>query len=728
MPPPPPNAYEPGKNLTVGSHQVTIIKYILSGGFAHVYTCTIDPPFHNDTTACLKRVVVPNKTQLTLLRQEVDAMKRLRGNAHVVSYIDSHASRLNVPARDQPQQYEVLLLMEYCLRNGLIDFMNSRLTHRLTEPEILSIMGQITTGVAMCHHLHPPLIHRDIKIENVLIDANGTYKLCDFGSSVEYSGVPKNGQELQLLHLDIMQHTTPQYRAPEMIDLSRGFPIDDKLDIWALGVFLYKLCYYTTPFELPQQRTLQDLEQLILHSSTTLRFPHSPPFSPRLQNVIKCCLREDPRRRPNALQLLQEVCLMQGIKQVPEIIPYSVRLQKAQLQTNIVNNGNSSGTQTTQETIQKVTLSLKASKSPPDAFASIDKSKLLSMGSNKSCSKSRPKSTIYASEGAMKKSDSTASLHDLIKQRVDESSNEISNIRKSEDLDRGTLDFLRSKQETSLAAKQNTGGSFKAAFKNGLRKISTGGSIGPQGSGSFVPQRSGSFGQRSNVPPVKQVYTGSRNGSEDNLRVPSGEQPKRKQSIQRRMAALLKNSEKKPPKTASGYGKYTDTDDILAINNTNLSANVSTESLSSLERKAPSYYEFGDKLTTSSTKGSSKKSSPPTIAFQKQTTSVAPKAAKYGQLSHKYDGPPPCPPSLSHSPGAMTQLVQSHVSRSSKKEASHENKANAPHKKPPPKPKKPQHLKVHDSTDRRLSISDDVSLPDLDDLEKQFSRRFPSYV
>ena len=43
---------------------------------------------------------------------------------------------------------------------------------------------------------------------------------------------------------DLMQHTTPQYRAPEMIDLSKGFPIDDKLDIWALGIFLYKLCYY----------------------------------------------------------------------------------------------------------------------------------------------------------------------------------------------------------------------------------------------------------------------------------------------------------------------------------------------------------------------------------------------------------------------------------------------------------------------------------------------------
>ena len=42
---------------------------------------------------CLfERVVVPSKWQLSLLRQEVDAMRRLRGNKHIVSYIDSHAS------------------------------------------------------------------------------------------------------------------------------------------------------------------------------------------------------------------------------------------------------------------------------------------------------------------------------------------------------------------------------------------------------------------------------------------------------------------------------------------------------------------------------------------------------------------------------------------------------------------------------------------------------------
>lgn len=767
---PPLNTYPPGTRLTVGLHHVTIIKYISAGGFAHVYTCTIQPAFHGLTTACLKRVVVPDKTQLTLLRQEVDAMKRLRGNKHIVSYIDSHALRMPHPDSAMPQQYEVLLLMEYCLGKGLIDFMNTRLTHRLTEPEIVSIMRQVTTGVAMCHHLHPPLIHRDIKIENVLIDSAGTYKLCDFGSAVPYSPVPATAAELQTLHEDIMHHTTPQYRAPEMIELSRGFPIDDKLDIWALGVLLYKVCFYTTPFELPLQRTLQDLERLILQGVSGLRFPQTPQFLPRLLNVIRCCLRDDPRRRPNALQLLQEVCLMEGLTQVPDVVPYLVRLRsrenKAEKTDKVDRSDRADRTEKKEESIAAaaskpgvsagglsnaswksgtvgapkptgpklaVLAAQVSSHSVPLVNVTLNtplgvplSAKLSNGPDTAPLRKVRPASAIYLSPSAH---DSSTSLHDLIKQHVHDSSADVSSIRKSEELDRGTLDFLRSKDEH---APQHTGGSIKASIKNSLRRISTGGSVR---SGSLSQQRTSSFSKRG---------SSSQSSSDENLRVPLGDAPKRMSSIQRRMAVLFKNSDKKAPKTASGYGKYTDTDDILAINHTDLSANVSAESLVS-DEYLPTHYEFGDK-----TLHTKKLGSPPDLARQKSTSG---KSSKYGLL-HKHDkheGPPPCPPSLSHSP--VPQSVPDSISKRTSKSGSESGsgrssksgtgsvapfkakstttvdaKSAAHGKKPPPKPKKPLHLQVHEEDQRRLSTSSEISLPDVDDLEKQFARRFPSYV
>jgi AP2-associated kinase len=170
--------------------------------------------------------------------------------------------------------------MEYCAGGGLIDFMNTRLQHRLTEPEIINIFADIAEGVACMHYLKPPLLHRDLKIENVLITSKGPskrFKLCDFGSSAPPKPAPTSVVECRLMEEDVQKHTTLQYRSPEMVDVYRKQPLNEKSDIWALGVFLYKLCYYTTPFE--------DQGQLAILNAS-YRFPSSPPFSDRLKRLI----------------------------------------------------------------------------------------------------------------------------------------------------------------------------------------------------------------------------------------------------------------------------------------------------------------------------------------------------------------------------------------------------------------------------------------------------------
>jgi AP2-associated kinase len=645
---------------------VAIIKYISQGGFAHVYTCEINPPFRGQTVACLKRVVVPNKLQLNLLRQEVDAMKRLKGNDHIVSYIDSHASRLvsaeAVGAPTSAQQYEVFLLMEYCSRNGLIDFMNSRLSYKLTEPEILTIMRDVTVGVAMCHHLRPPLLHRDIKIENVLIDSTGSYKLCDFGLAVPYAPVPQTPQELQLLHDDIMHYTTPQYRAPEMIDLTRGFPIDDKLDIWALGCFLYKLCYYTTPFELPGHASMADLERQILHASTTLKIPHDQPgltFLPRLKNMIRCCLREDPRRRPNAVQLLQEICAMKN-EPVPNVLPYTMRDKFSRLEPSLVSHATE---------LQMGHVTAKKEK-PKDPFASIDKSKILTTKSDLETKPlHRPHSTYVSASPAKSSpnsrplsyidSKSATLLKSFVHSQLGDSTNTHTNDAP------GTLEFLRSKEEEhakSLGLRQNTGGSFRQSWKEGIRRISTG------NSSTHSTGNNGSTEKRSAFGSVKRVLTGGsfRRSST------SPDEPELEESsllIQKRMAKLLNGSnDHKVKKTAEGYGRFTDTkefvdlDDIDAIN-------------------------------------------------RAEATVATPTVKKNYNITRRTIQPPKVPKSLSYENSKVAEAP---------------TPPKKPAKKPPPKPKKPSFLQ---EKHKRTSVSSDDSLvPDIDDLEKQFAKRFPSYV
>jgi AP2-associated kinase len=271
----PPGTFAPGTKVQVGSHRVTIERYLSEGGFAHVYLVRVPkadgrPP----EVAVLKRVAAPDKDALANMRTEVETMKKLKGHQKIVTYMDSHASQLKGGG------YEVFLLMEYCSGGGLIDFMNTRLQHRLTEPEILHIFSDVAEGVATMHYLKPPLLHRDLKVENVLITTvsnNKVYKLCDFGSTAPPRPAATTAAEGRLIEDDVQRHTTLQYRSPEMIDVYRKQPIDEKSDIWALGVLLYKLCYYTTPFE--------EVGQMAILNAT-FKYPTYPQFSDRLKKLI----------------------------------------------------------------------------------------------------------------------------------------------------------------------------------------------------------------------------------------------------------------------------------------------------------------------------------------------------------------------------------------------------------------------------------------------------------
>lgn len=218
-------------------------------------------------------------------------MKKLANNKYVVKYYDSNAQKLD------DGTYEVLLLMEYCPNKSLLDLMNQHLKTKLSTAQILKIMLEISVAVSSMHYMN--LIHRDLKVENVLINANNDFKLADFGSTSGYIAPPKNQEEFQAIAHDILYQTTPQYRAPEMIDLYKNVPIDHKSDIWALGVFLYKLMYYTTPFEAQG-------ELAILHGY--FQFPQLPKYPSRLKNLVIIMLQVDVNLRPNIYQVVCELC------------------------------------------------------------------------------------------------------------------------------------------------------------------------------------------------------------------------------------------------------------------------------------------------------------------------------------------------------------------------------------------------------------------------------------
>ncbi|KAF8910082.1 hypothetical protein CPB84DRAFT_1764569 [Gymnopilus junonius] len=289
----------PGQTISVNNYTVQVERYLSQGGFAHVYLVRTPAPVYNTTHHVLKRIAVASEAMLTEVKKEVDIMRLLKGHPNIVHFIDAAWHKL------PNGTFEVFILMEYCPGGGIIDMMNRRLRERLTEAEILQIFVDVCEGVAYMHSSRPPLLHRDLKVENILQSSPTSFKLCDFGSAATVQNLPSNTQEVRALEADLNKHTTLQYRAPEMVDVYSKRPINEKSDVWALGVLLYKLCYYTTPFEEHGPLAIINVQYHI---------PPYPVYSQDMNMLIGSMLREHGSQRPTVFELLNHVHRLRGTK------------------------------------------------------------------------------------------------------------------------------------------------------------------------------------------------------------------------------------------------------------------------------------------------------------------------------------------------------------------------------------------------------------------------------
>ena len=106
---------------------------------------------------------------------------------------------------------------------------------RLPEVETCRIFHQIVGGVEYCHRAK--IIHRDLKLENILLDKDGSVKIADFGLSNSI----KFGQKMDT------NCGTPSYTPPEQINGEQY--VGAAADIWSMGVILFALICGFLPFE-----------------------------------------------------------------------------------------------------------------------------------------------------------------------------------------------------------------------------------------------------------------------------------------------------------------------------------------------------------------------------------------------------------------------------------------------------------------------------------------------
>ncbi|EPQ02196.1 BMP-2-inducible protein kinase [Myotis brandtii] len=252
------------------------------GGFSTVFLVRT----HGGNRHALKRMYVNNLPDLNICKREIKIMKELSGHKNIVGYLDCAINSIS------DNVWEVLILMEYCRAGQVVNQMNKKLQTGFTEPEVLQIFCDTCEAVARLHQCKTPIIHRDLKVENILLNDGGNYVLCDFGSATnKFLNPQKDG--VNIVEEEIKKYTTLSYRAPEMINLYGGKPITTKADIWALGCLLYKLCFFTLPFG--------ESQVAICDSSFTI--PDNSRYSHNIHCLIRFMLEPDPERRPDIFQV-----------------------------------------------------------------------------------------------------------------------------------------------------------------------------------------------------------------------------------------------------------------------------------------------------------------------------------------------------------------------------------------------------------------------------------------
>lgn len=188
----------------------------------------------------------------------VDQVTEAHKEVEIVSHVDDkNISRVFHSEISRSEgRLGVSIAMEYCSNNLYRRIRSSAgagLGTRLTEAEICHVMFAVTSAVGYLHTQQPPITHRDIRPENILINNKyagpAAYKLTNFGNATTEAYQCETREEANMAIADIQIHTNPAFRAPEMADPWSKKRICEKTDMWAMGVLLYYMMYLCLPFD-----------------------------------------------------------------------------------------------------------------------------------------------------------------------------------------------------------------------------------------------------------------------------------------------------------------------------------------------------------------------------------------------------------------------------------------------------------------------------------------------
>lgn len=219
------------------------------------------------------------------LATDVGYVRRFRDEARRVAAL-SHPHIVPIYAFGEEPERGLLYLVMPVVPGSLRDHLMR--VGRLPTHEAVELVYQVASALEAAHAAG--FVHRDVKPENILLDAQGQALLTDFGIAREVTALRQAGS-MRTLSATGLPVGTPEYMAPEQL---RGESADQRVDVYALGAVLYELLTGTVPHEAP---TPYEVAALALMAPLTPPSTRNPQVGRAVEQVVIRALARSPGER-----------------------------------------------------------------------------------------------------------------------------------------------------------------------------------------------------------------------------------------------------------------------------------------------------------------------------------------------------------------------------------------------------------------------------------------------